>query len=280
MSGRRETTEDGKELVFDHGAPYFTATNPDVQRVVGDCEARGFVAEWKESFRSFDFTSRTFSGYEKDGSCKKFVGIPKMNSICRALVSEPGVETKFGVGVGLLEWLEDEGSWSLNGLDGQNLGHFKGVVAYDKSVFSPRFTNVTGRPPPLDLHLVPELASKIKEVPVDPCFALMLAFEQPLSLIPMKRFSFLNSKVLSRAYYKSSKPGRSTQSENWVLHSTAEYAENVIAQTGLQNLPAATLDKIAEELFQEFQNTGLNIPRPFFKRAHRCLQGLIRLCFF
>ncbi|KAK1386760.1 hypothetical protein POM88_014938 [Heracleum sosnowskyi] len=151
----------------------------------------------------------------------------------------------------------------------KNLGHFKGVVASDKSVFSPRFRNATGRPPPLDLNLVPELASRIKEVPVDPCFALMLAFEQPLSSIPLKGFSFLNSKVLSRAYYESSKPGRSTQSENWVLHSTAEYAENVIAQKGLQKLPAATLDKIAEELFQEFQNTGFSIPRPFFKRAHR-----------
>lgn len=61
----RETTEDGKELVFDHGAPYFTATNGDVRSVVGDWEARGLVAEWKESFGSFDFTSRTFSDYEK-----------------------------------------------------------------------------------------------------------------------------------------------------------------------------------------------------------------------
>ncbi|XP_063948210.1 uncharacterized protein LOC108217743 [Daucus carota subsp. sativus] len=153
MSGRRETTEDGKELVFDHGAPYFTATNADVHRVVADWEARGFVAEWKESFGSFNFISRTFSDYEKDGSCKKFVGTPKMNSICRALVSEPGVETKFGVGVGRLEWLEDEGSWSLNGMDGQNLGHFKGVIASDKNVFSPRFTDLTGRPPPLGVLL-------------------------------------------------------------------------------------------------------------------------------
>ena len=61
----RETTEDGKELVFDHGAPYFTATNADVHRVVADWEARGFVAEWKESFGSFNFISRTFSDYEK-----------------------------------------------------------------------------------------------------------------------------------------------------------------------------------------------------------------------
>lgn len=117
--------------------------------------------------------------------------------------------------------------------------------------------------------MVPELALKIKEVPVSPCFALMAAFEKPLSLIPVKGFSFSNSKVLSMAFYDSSKPGRSRQSENWVLHSTTEYAENIIAQTGLQKLPVATLAKVADELFQEFQITGLNIPQPFFKKAHR-----------
>lgn len=58
-------------------------------------------------------------------------------------------------------------------------------------------------------------------------------------------------------------------SENWVLRSTTEYAENIIAQTGLQKLPAATLAKVADELFQEFQNTGLDIPQPFYKKAHR-----------
>ena len=61
------------------------------------------------------------------------------------------MESKFGVGVGRLEWLENENLWSLIGLDGQNLGHFQGVVASDKNIVSPRFTNVTGRPPPLGI---------------------------------------------------------------------------------------------------------------------------------
>ena len=53
------------------------------------------------------------------------------------------------MGVGRLEWLEDEKLWSVMGLDGQSLGHFKGVVASDKNVVSPRFRQVTGQPPPL-----------------------------------------------------------------------------------------------------------------------------------
>lgn len=69
----RETTEDGKELVFDHGAPYFTAANTDVLGVIGDWEARGVVAEWKENFGSFDSISKTFVDIEKVFTCSSFV---------------------------------------------------------------------------------------------------------------------------------------------------------------------------------------------------------------
>ncbi|KAK3033086.1 hypothetical protein RJ639_036445 [Escallonia herrerae] len=147
---------------------------------------------------------------------------------------EEGVESRFGVGVGRLEWLQGEDLWSLT-----------------------------------DLNVIPELASKIAEVPVSPCFALMLAFEKPLSVIPVKGFSFVNSGVLSWAFCDSSKPARSGLSDHWVLHSTAEYAEGIIAQTGLRKPSNTTLTKVAQELFQEFQGTGLDISQPFFKKAHR-----------
>ncbi|XP_057485161.1 uncharacterized protein LOC130771557 isoform X2 [Actinidia eriantha] len=269
MSQRREITEDGKELLFDHGAPYFTVSNADMLGIVHDWEARGLVAEWKENFGSFDFVSKKIVDIEKERLSKKYVGVPGMNSICSALCHEPGVDRKFGVGVGRVEWLEDEDSWSLIGLDGQFLGRFKGVVASDKNIVSPRFTDVTGRPPPLDSRLVPELAVKVKEIPVSPCFALMLAFEESVSSVPVKGLSFKNSEVLSWVFCNSSKPERSTISEQWVLHSTDEYAKGVIAQMGLKKPSNEALAKVADELFQEFLDTGLNIPQPFFKKAHR-----------
>ncbi|KAE8124573.1 hypothetical protein FH972_019441 [Carpinus fangiana] len=269
MSQRREVAEDGKELVFDHGVPYFSVSNAEVLGLVREWESRGLVAEWKENFGSFDCISNKFVDIQQEGLTKKYVGVPGMNAICRALCHEPGVDSKFGVGVGRLEWLEDENLWSLVGLDGQNLGRFQGVVASDKNIVSPRFTNVTGRPPPLDLNLVPEFAVKLQDIPVIPCFAFMLAFGEPLSAIPIKGFKIINSEVLSWAYCDSSKPGRSASSEQWVLHSTTEYANSIIAQTGLLKPSEATLTRVAEELFHEFQSTGLNIPLPFFKKAHR-----------
>ncbi|XP_027127240.1 uncharacterized protein [Coffea arabica] len=263
MSQRRETAEDGRELLFDHGAPYFTVTNPEVVGLVQDWESRGFVAPWNEKFGSFDCTSKKFLVSNEEESNQKYVGIPGMNSICRALSSEPGVRSCFGLGVGKVEWLEYEDLWSLTSLDGQDLGQFKGVVTSDKNMFSSRFTTATGRKPPL------EIAWKVKEIPVVSCFALMLAFERPLQSIPVKGFSFKNSENLSWAFCDSSKPGRSITSERWVLHSTAQYAENIIAQTGLQRPTNAILAKVAEELVQEFKGTGLDISQLFFKKAHR-----------
>jgi len=57
--------------------------------------------------------------------------------------------------------------------------------------------------------------------------------------------------------------------QSWVLHSTTEYASKVINNIGPRKPSAEALAKVAEELFSEFQATGLSIPQPFFMKAHR-----------
>lgn len=63
----REHCEDGGELMFDHGAPCFavSSSNLEVQSLVDNWESRGLVAQWKEKFGSFDFSSRRFVGVEE-----------------------------------------------------------------------------------------------------------------------------------------------------------------------------------------------------------------------
>jgi len=53
------------------------------------------------------------------------------------------------------------------------------------------------------------------------------------------------------------------------LHSTAEYASKVINHIGPRKPSVDALAKVAEELFREFQATGLSIPQPIFMKAHR-----------
>ncbi|RWW31494.1 hypothetical protein GW17_00003871, partial [Ensete ventricosum] len=130
----RETTEDGRVLFFDHGAPYFSVSDKEVMGVVRSWEARGLVSQWQVPFGSFDQSTGKFVDFEK---------------------------------------------------------------------------------------------------------------------------SFIFS-------------------ECWVLHSTAEYAQGVIARTGLKKLSSDALSKVAEELLREFQATGINIPHPFFMKAHRWLVQMFR----
>ncbi|XP_074311240.1 uncharacterized protein LOC141647096 [Silene latifolia] len=271
MSQRRETTEEGKNLFFDHGAPYFSVTNPTVLDVVHEWESRGLAAEWKERFGSYDCFSNKFIDHDEESSRRRFVGIPGMNSICKGLCNDPGIESKFGVGVGKLEWMADQNLWSVISLDGQFLGNFGGLIATDKLLAASGFLHLKGVPPPIDMNVAPQIASRMQDLPARPCFALMLAFTEPLQSIPMKGFSFINSEVLRSASCDSSKPGRSSSSECWVLYSTAEYAKKVIDEcdAGLKKPSTATLTKVAEELLQAFQSTGLCTSQPYFMKAHR-----------
>jgi len=61
----REKTEDGKELHFDHGAPLFSVSKPEVARLVQEWESRGLVAEWREKFGSFDIQTLKFDNIEQ-----------------------------------------------------------------------------------------------------------------------------------------------------------------------------------------------------------------------
>lgn len=61
----REVSEGGEELLFDHGAPFFTAISNEVQGLVCEWESRGLVAEWKGNFGSFDCISSKFKDIEQ-----------------------------------------------------------------------------------------------------------------------------------------------------------------------------------------------------------------------
>lgn len=58
-------TEDGRELHFDHGVPYFSAKNPDVLRLICEWQSKGLVAEWKEKLATFDCDSKQFLDIEQ-----------------------------------------------------------------------------------------------------------------------------------------------------------------------------------------------------------------------
>ncbi|KAH9288469.1 hypothetical protein KI387_032586, partial [Taxus chinensis] len=117
---------------------------------------------------------------------------------------------------------------------------------------------------------VPELVQKVQTVLVRPCFALMMAFSQALTSIPVDGYTVTGSTILSCASCESRKPGRSNSgSECWVLHSTTEYADQIISKTSLKKPSDDILNVVKSDLFREFQKTAPDIPSPLFMKAHR-----------
>ncbi|KAH8940356.1 hypothetical protein BDL97_15G084800 [Sphagnum fallax] len=267
MSQRRERTEDGRELLFDHGAQYFTVRKPEVQKLVERWQMSGLVAEWRGRFGTLDVQTGNF--VEDTVEKRRYVGVPAMNSICKALSLSEGVQANYGVTVTGLEWRKD-GLWNVKAKDGESLGVFDAVIIADKGLASARFLAQTGLPPPLEGAGVPELTKRVAAVTTAPCFALMLAFAKPLTLVPFDGAVIDGSKIISWVARDSSKPGRATNSsECWVVHSTAEYASNIISQTGLNKPSNELLSAVALDLLAAFEAAVPNIPSPSFLKAHR-----------
>ncbi|CAI5534577.1 unnamed protein product [Closterium sp. Naga37s-1] len=223
------------EARFDHGAQYFTISDPNVltfleQRFGG--AGTGALAEWKGRFGAWDAENGKFipEGGEDAGKVqeegnfgikKRFVGVPGMNALCQTLLlpspmaSAVNINARFGVQVARADWLEhknsagvsevDEGtplppSWELFSSSGDSLGCFHGLViaaAY--------------RTMPVVLPDLPSLAQVrqgLAEVRASPRFAMMLAFAEPLSHVAFDGVDVVGSDVVGWIGRDSSKPGR------------------------------------------------------------------------
>lgn len=61
----REISEDGREVYFDHGAPFFSVSDTAALGYINEWKTKGLVAEWKENFGSFDRNLNQFTDFEK-----------------------------------------------------------------------------------------------------------------------------------------------------------------------------------------------------------------------
>ena len=103
--------------------------------------------------------------------------------------------------------------------------------------------------------------SALSKVVMVPCWAVMIAFENPWN-VPFEG-AFVNDGKLGWIANDASKPGRSKSMNSWVLHSTVAWAaENV------ELSKEAAIQILAEEAVKA---TGISMPVPCVEKAHRWL---------
>ena len=238
--GRMATRRGDGDLRFDHGAQYFTARDRRFRRYVNSWRQDGLVEPWAGRLVSL---ARGEILAEKSG-VDRFVGVPGMNAICKHLAQDLDVD--YGVTVEPLTRKGDR--WLLNTKERSDLGIFD--VAIVSAPAPQAAILVAGQTP---------MASRIAEVPMHECWAVMLALEQRTEL----DFdgAFVNDSPLAWISRNSSKPGRSKKNETWVLHASSVWSR--------ENLELSA-ETVAEELLQAFTAaTGLSSLKIERAVAHR-----------
>ena len=238
--GRTSTRRQGL-LRFDHGAQYFTVRDLRFRQLVESWRAVGLVAPWHGRIA---VVSRGSSTDQNDG-VERLVGVPGMNAVARHLTN--GLRVTYASRV--VEVLRQDGRWRLVADTGAELGTFDAVVV--------------SAPAPQTAALLesaaPEVAASAASAPMSPCWAVMVAFDDPLDL-PFDA-AFVREGPLAWVARNSSKPSRGGGGDAWVLHANPQWSRCHIDD------PPGAVETSLMHAFAEA--VGEALPWPIHLAAHR-----------
>lgn len=234
VGGRMGTARLGL-IPFDHGAQYVSARNARFKSYLEETVGASYTARW---------VPRGSTGEEGEGQMSPwFVGTPGMSSIVRPLAEN--VRMMFGRRVHTLQ--RNDKAWTLWFDDQSSEGPFAAVAV---AVPAPEAQFLLGR--------LPDLATPLERVRMQPCWALMVRLEQR-TLPDQDVFSDM-SQVVRWVSRNNSKPGRSSAGEHIVVHA---------APTWTRQTEDVDPEAVAEELWAEVSHV-LSLPpvRPVQMVAH------------
>lgn len=228
---------------FDHGAQFFTVRDPAFGAVVKGWRDAGVVGEWRGRF------GRWVGRYVAETPpLPRWVGVPRMSAITRALAEGLTLRTESRIGV----VARVDGRWRLELEGGASAGDFDRVV-----VATPAPQAV-----PL-LAAVDALAERAAAARMRARWAVMMRFDAPLGLA-FDAVDVADSPI-GWAARDSSKPGRSSDDERWVLHSSKGWSRAHLEDD---------FDAVAKALSEAFMVLAPDA-RPVEVMAHRWRYALV-----
>ncbi|WP_425613371.1 NAD(P)/FAD-dependent oxidoreductase [Anatilimnocola sp. NA78] len=222
VGGRVATRRLESGVTFDHGAQYFTARDPAFQEQVDRWLAAGTVRSWMGKIVSLDRGETTDLHEERT----RYVGVPGMNAIAKALAAD-------------LKVLTNTTAVSL-----QRLDHWWQVIDSANQFHGPFDCLISTAPAEQSTKLIADhsqaLRDQIANVPMAPCWAVMMQIPEP---VPTSfDAAFVQHSPLSWIARNSSKPERAT-ADCWVLHASAAWSIAHLEESA---------DEIAQVLANEF----------------------------
>ncbi|MEZ6142107.1 MAG: FAD-dependent oxidoreductase [Zavarzinella sp.] len=219
MGGRAATRRADRDMSFDHGAQYFTVRDPVFSSHVTNWQSNGVIAEWSSLIVKLQEGS-----VENTSPQTRYVGMPGMSAIGTHLAKGLDIRSET-----LIRRISNESTgWKLFDDTG--------------AVFGPYGSILIALPAPQAAELLaPHPFSSIAaSVSMAPCWAVMLAFESRFK-VPWDG-AFVHGSPLSWITRNSSKPGRPSDRDCWVLHAgpqwSADHLDDAPETVGTQLLNA------------------------------------------
>ncbi|WP_162130545.1 NAD(P)/FAD-dependent oxidoreductase [Schlesneria paludicola] len=236
--GRTATRRADPDLEFDHGAQYFTVTDPLFEPLVQSWIERGIAAEWHGRIVEIDGSIVKV----KPPLPKRYVGVPGMTAMARQLAHDVPIQLQSRI----VQVIRDDRIWRIIDEGGRAYGPFDDLVV---SLPSTQAADLLGEHP---------LAMEIRAIPMNPCWAVMVAFERPVNV--NWDGAFVHQSPLAWVARNSSKPGRKPSPETWVLHANPEWS---VTHLKSHQEDAARL------LLDEFVSLTMTASTPIHLEAHR-----------
>ncbi len=193
---------------FNHGAQYFTVSNPLFWNIVSAWQTDGIVRPWDGWIVELERGQVTNS----DLATQRFVGVPGMQAVAENLARRCDLQTSANIAE--LERQAD-GGWRLFNERGDYVGAFDIVVIATAA----HQVAVLCRP-------VPAIGKAADGVDMTVCWSAMFAFERPLG-IPYDAAHVLDSPLSWISRHQTSEA--SGGADCWILHASPEWSQKYAA---------------------------------------------------
>eukprot|EP00879_Flechtneria_rotunda_P022075 GHRR01023291.1.p1 GENE.GHRR01023291.1~~GHRR01023291.1.p1 ORF type:complete len:455 (+),score=135.96 GHRR01023291.1:291-1655(+) len=255
------------QLVFDHAAQCFTATDPWFNQQVTAWLASGVVQQWQGPVG----TLKAGGIFQQFGADQQlYVAAGGMRRLAQHMADQVVTASKGAIQVVRPMWVSRmvavhaAGGWQLTG-NNKGQGTFGAVVIAHNGKCANRLVGPSG---------APAIAKQLMKLRLSAVWVTMVAFEQPVRVPARMEGAFIQgSHVLSWAGNNTAKlqllhPAPYSQLQCWTLISTNSYGQaNKVPQ---EKVPAYVANKVAHEMIAEFSRvlgSNVQLPKPVFTRC-------------
>lgn len=216
----RTALVDGEEVVMDHSAQFFTASDARFLEYCRQREGEGHLAQWAGPIAHID---RDLVPRILPSLPTRYVGRKGMRSLALALGA--GVDVRVNTWVSGMERDGADGTWTLRS-HGKSLGRFDAVVVAHNGKCADRLMSTSGAArihALLKVSFGPSLPANARRMQLCSLFAMVVVLKEPLPALGFDA-AYVKDSTISWVCNTSAKTGATTRQQSWTVVSTREFA--------------------------------------------------------